>query len=107
MPTLTIDLPETAYRAALTLPVHERARLAAILFTTETARRSSGAEAFANEGNEDDESGMNSGDLPDYDRPTNEDDLAAIERGLQAVAEGRTTPADVVFARYQERFGRK
>lgn len=91
MPTLTLELPETAYRAALTLSAHERDRLAAIMFTT--------AEAFSDAEDED--------DGPDYDRPTNAADLEAIGRGIQAEAEGRTTPGDVVFARYRERFGKK
>ena len=88
MPTLTIDLPETAYRAALSFPTHERARLAAIMFMT--------AEAVLDM--EDDPT------LPDYDRETNEDDLEAIGRGLADIEAGRTIPGDVFFARLQEQF---
>ncbi|MBC8136379.1 MAG: hypothetical protein H8F28_10880 [Fibrella sp.] len=36
MPTLTLDLPESAYRAALDLPPAERVRRAAAAFTDET-----------------------------------------------------------------------
>ena len=36
MPTLTLDLPESAYRAALDLPPAERVRRAAAAFTEET-----------------------------------------------------------------------
>ncbi len=70
MPTLTIDLPETAYRAALALPETERVRRV----------------ASAREGDEYDDP-----TLPDYDRPTDEADLEAIARG-------ETIPGDVAFA---------
>jgi len=87
MPTLTVDLPETAYRAALAFPAPERARMIAATFTEETPRFSA---------LEEDE------DAPPYDRPTNEADLEAIGRGIQAEAEGRTIPGDVVFARLMD-----
>jgi hypothetical protein len=87
MPTLSIELPETAYRAALSFPPHERTRLAAVMFTT--------AEAAL--GNEE----------PDYDRETSESDLEAIGRGLADVASGRTISGDVVFAQLREQLKKK
>lgn len=46
-------------------------------------------------------------DEPDYDRETNADDLASIGRSIEDEAAGRIIPGDVVWARLQERFGRR
>ena len=81
MQTLTIRVPDTVYHAALTFTPAERERLFAVAITVAHA-------ALEEE--------------PDYDRPTDEADLEAIGRGLQAAAEGRTTPGDIVFARLRE-----
>ncbi len=81
MPALTLDLPDTAYRAALTLTPRERNRFAAVMFATlETV----------------------DAELPDFDRETNEADLQAIGRGLEALARGETIPGDVAFAQLME-----
>ncbi len=89
MHNLTIRLPDTAYRAALSFTPDERDRLVAVALTAAHAAL------------EDEE--------PDFDRETNEADLEAIGRGLQAEAEGRTVPGEVVFAMLKEqaRNGRK
>ncbi len=81
MPTLTLDLPDTAYRAALTLTPRQRNRFAAVMFATlETI----------------------DADLPDFDRETNEADLEAIGRSLEAEARGETVPGDVALAGLME-----
>lgn len=87
MPTLTIDLPETAYRAALALPEAELSRLVA---------------RVVEESDEDDDM-----TLPDYDPPTNAADLAAIGRGLEDLAAGRVIPGEAALAQFRERFRRK
>lgn len=84
MPKLTLDLPEEAYRDALALEPSERVRVFAA--AVRHARLEDGDDP----------------DMPDYDRPTNEDDLEAIGRGIQAAAEGRTTSGEVFFARLRE-----
>ncbi len=66
MPTITLDLPESTYRDALSFDVTERVRLFAVALRT----------ARAIEEAEEDP------DVPDYDRPTDEADLEAIGRGL-------------------------
>jgi len=81
MPTLTIEVPDATYRAALAFTPQERMRLVSVTFAAAEA-------TLAAE--------------PDYDRETSEDDLEAIGRGLQAEAEGRTIPGDVLFARLKE-----
>ena len=89
MQTLTIRLPDTAYRAALAFTPAERERLFAVAITT--------AHAALDE------------EEADYDRETNEDDLAAIGRSLADEAAGRIIPGDVVLAALveQARNGRK
>ena len=81
MQTLTIEVPDATYRAALAFTPQERMRLVTVTFAAAEA-------ALASE--------------PDYDRETSEADLEAIGRGLQAEAEGRTIPGDVLFARLKE-----
>ncbi len=87
MPTLNIELPDAAYRAALLFPPHERTRLAAVMFAT--------AEATLG------------GEEPDYDRETSDDDLESIGRGIADVAAGRTVSGDMVFAQLQEQLRKK
>ncbi len=82
MPTLTLELPDAAYHAALALPETERVRRATFAFI-------------------DDE-----GDGPDYDRETDEDDLAAIGRSLEDEAAGRIIPGDIALARFRQQFKR-
>ncbi|MBC8138791.1 MAG: hypothetical protein H8F28_23165 [Fibrella sp.] len=79
MPTLTIDLPETAYRAALALSPEERSRRV--------------SKVVLNDHWEDEEPELT------------EEDYAAIGRGLENMKAGRTTPAEVVFARLREKHG--
>lgn len=88
MPTLTIDLPDAAYRAAVALPEADLSRLIAHAIEWEDEEYEDPT-------------------LPDYDRPTNAADLETIGRGLEDVAAGRVIPGDVVFARLQERFGKR
>jgi hypothetical protein len=87
MPTLTIDLPESAYRDALTFDPKERARLVAIMFST---ARSIELETE-----------------PDYHRETDEADLEAIGRGIAAAARGDVVPGDVVFAQLREQLKKR
>jgi len=102
MQTLTIELPDEAYRAALTFTPQERGNLAAIMFTTAHSLVGGKEAAFVRRNGqtehetEDEEEDLS---IPDYDRETNEDDLAAIGRSLQAEAEGRIVPGDVFLAR--------
>ncbi len=84
MPVLTIELPETAYRDALTFAPDERARLAAILFSTVRT--------------------IDSETESDYHRETDEADLEAVGRSLEDEKEGRVIPGDVVLAQLKERF---
>ncbi|MBC8141620.1 MAG: hypothetical protein H7Y38_09300 [Armatimonadetes bacterium] len=85
MPTLTLDLPDTAYRAALTLTPRERNRFAAVMFATletiDAETDSDRAAAFA---------------------AAEEADIQAVGRGLADEAAGRTVPGDVVFAQMRE-----
>ena len=80
MPTLTIDLPDAAYRAALAIAPQERARLVAATFA--------GAETGAAS-----------------DPMLSEEDFAAIGQGLAELARGEGTPGDVVFARLRAKHG--
>jgi len=86
MQTLTVTLPDAAYRAALSFSKQELDRLVAVAITTAEA-------ALADE--------------PDYDRETNEADLEAIGRGLQDVAAGRVIPGEVALAQFREQFKTK
>ncbi len=79
MPTLTIDLPETAYRAALALSPEERRRRVSKV--------------------------MQSDDWEDEEPELTEEDYAAIGRGIDNMRAGRTTPAEIVFARLREKHG--
>ena len=78
MPELTINLPETAYRAALALSPEERARRISKVVLSD--------------------------DWDDEPELT-EEDYAAIGRGLEDVKAGRTTPIEIVFARLREKHG--
>lgn len=85
MPTLTLDLPEAAYRAALAFDPAERVRLATATFIA--------AEAT----------------LPDEeDNPQpelTEEDLASIGQGLAELARGEGTSGEIVFARLRAKHG--
>ncbi|MBC8140014.1 MAG: hypothetical protein H7Y38_01085 [Armatimonadetes bacterium] len=83
MPKLTIDLPESAYRAALNFDSREQVRLVTATFIV--------AEAALE-------------DIPDYHRETNEADLKVIGRSLQDEAEGRIIQGEVAMARFREQF---
>ena len=85
MPTLTVtvDLTEEAYQNAITLPVAERERMVANIFTT--ARNEP------------------SDELPDPELTA--EDLASIGRGIADYEAGRIIPAEEVFARARERYG--
>ena len=85
MQALTIELPETDYRAALAFTPEERQRLFAVAVATAEATRQA---AFAE---------------------AEEADIQAIGRSLEAEARGETIPGDVLFARLREqaRSGRK
>ncbi|MBC8140183.1 MAG: hypothetical protein H7Y38_01940 [Armatimonadetes bacterium] len=109
MNTLTIELPDEAYHAALSFTPQERGNLAAVMFTTAHSLVGGKESAFARtkgqaEHEPDDEDDVS---IPDYDRETNEDDLAAIGRSLQAEAEGRIISGDVVFARLREQLKKR
>jgi anti-sigma factor RsiW len=78
MPTLTIDLPGSAYRAALALSPEERRRVSRV---------------------------MQSDDWEDEEPELTEEDYAAIRRGIEDVKAGRTTPAEIVFARLRAKHG--
>ncbi len=108
MQTLTIELPDEAYRAALSFTPQERGNLAAIMFTTayNTAGEKQTAFVHTNgqEEHEDEEEDLS---IPDYDRETNEDDLAAIGRGLDAVKRGDTIPGHIVFAQLREQLKKR
>jgi len=82
MPTLMLELPEAAYRAALALPETERLRRAAFAFMDDEA------------------------DGSDYDRETDEDDLAAIGRSLEDEAAGRVISGEIALARFRGQFKR-
>ena len=78
MQALTIELPETDYRAALAFTPEERQRLFAVaLAAAEATRQAAFAEA-------------------------EEADIQAVGRGLEAEARGETIPGDVAFAQLME-----
>ena len=78
MQALTIELPDTTYRAALAFTPEERQRLFAVaLAAAEATRQAAFAEA-------------------------EEADIQAVGRGLADEAAGRTVPGDVVFAQMRE-----
>lgn len=109
MQTLTIELPEEAYRAALTFTPQERGNLAAIMFTTAHSLIGGNEPALvrANGDAEHEPNEKTDLSIPDYDRPTDADDLAAIGRGLQAEAEGRIIPGDVFLARLRKQMEKR
>lgn len=84
MPTLTLDLPDAAYQAALAFDPAERIRLATATFIA--------AEAT----------------LPDEYDPQpelSEEDYAAIGEGLAQLARGEGTPGAIVFDRIRAKHG--
>ncbi|MBC7807838.1 MAG: hypothetical protein H7145_17025 [Akkermansiaceae bacterium] len=85
MPILTIDLPETAYQAALEYSPEERVRLIAATFTgdKDTLIRSE----------------------RDEQPELSEEDYAAIGRGLEDIKAGRTERGSVVMDRIRAKYG--
>ena len=85
MPTLTLDLPDAAYQAALAFDPAERVRLATVTFIA--------AEAT----------------LPDEkynpQPELSEEDYAAIGEGLAQLERGEGTPGEIVFARLRAKHG--
>lgn len=86
MQTLTIQLPDSAYRAALTFTPQEQTRLAAIMFTT--------AHGLDAEETETDRAARFA--------ELEEADIQAVGRGLEAEAQGETIPGDVLLAQIKE-----
>ncbi len=84
MPTLTIDLPEAEYRAAISLPTNEQRRILTLAANRYATAR--------NKATRDDPA------------PT-EDDLLAIGEGLAALDAGRTVSSDEFFARLEDKHG--
>ncbi len=80
MPTLTLDLPEAAYRAALALSPEERVRRV--------------SKTFIHGEYEDDE-----------DPVLTEEDFAAIGEGLAQLKRGEGTPRHIVFDRIRAKYG--
>jgi len=79
MPTLTIDLPETAYQAALALSPFERARRISKVVLSD--------------------------DWEDDEPELTEEDYAAIGEGLAQLERGERTPGAVVFDRIRTKYG--
>lgn len=97
MQNLTIQLPDTAYRAALTFTPQEQTRLAAIMFTTAEA-----LDTFAGNGDRSDAETETDAERAARFAELEEADIQAVGRGLADLEAGRTVPGDVVFAQMRE-----
>lgn len=87
MPILTLELPDDIYRAARLLSPEERVRRFSKAVTEP----------------EDDEGEYDYD--PTVDPVLTEEDMASIGRGIENMKAGRTTSAEVVFARLWKKHG--
>ena len=85
MPTLTIDLPDAAYRAAVALPESYLSRLVARAIEWDDEAEDEDAEDPT---------------LPDFDRPTNAADLEAIYALLDVQKTGKPDTMMVLSMRH-------
>lgn len=85
MPTLTLDLPDAAYQAALKYSPEEQVRLVATTFI----------------GGKDVLIRTERDEQPEL----SEEDYAAIGRGLEDIKAGRTEPLSVVMDRIRAKYG--